>query len=132
MKKPLSAKKAAEQFTHLMSVYAAFEADADAKSAIIYDEDLKAHNFSKLTSWEKNVAKRRIEGAKSPFNNTKPGTQSYTIDCALVEFHSVIELTKLLGFNEARIRSHIKHLEVNFRNTCRKESDGKKVRFVAL
>lgn len=103
-----------------------------ARALVINQKFDAAMILKRLTNWERNAIKRTAE-TMSPFNrNTKPETQSFKIDCALAEFHSVVGLAMLLGYPEARIRSHIKHLETNFSHLCKKETDGRKVRFIRI
>jgi hypothetical protein len=56
---------------------------------------------------------------RSKIKRSAMSTQSARIDNAMLEFHSVKELVKILELSEARIISHKRHLIKEFSHTCR-------------
>ena len=102
------------------------------------DVSAKVHTLVQHTHKESCAAKRaeKVERKTSLLTKSqKPSSQAFRIDEALLEWHSWNELIKLEMLDdcsEARIRKHVYHIETEFRNTVRKEVDGKKFRFVPI
>lgn len=116
-RKPVSAATISKHHTEALTIHAMY---------LLHVEALAMDASMRLSHREVCARKREVnmERALSPFAGCAiPTTQSYRIDAALTEFHTMLGLTKLPHLddcNEARVRSHVRYLEKHYSKTCRK------------